>query len=233
MRLGLGAVVIVLCCHLVTGCATTAPAPSWRSRAMSLIEDVGRHDGAKLFPQEYRSLLEAFEHGEAILRVKDDEQQADPHFLLAVQKGELLAGEMRQLRERQKEEQRRLAAEAAARAEEERLMREAALAEARLREQESKEQAAAEAAAKAKQQDTARAPASLPMSYTVRRGESLPQIAGRSEIYNDSSLWPLIYRANRDQIRDPKRLWPGQALSIPRHFSRDDANEARRFSGKK
>jgi nucleoid-associated protein YgaU len=72
-----------------------------------------------------------------------------------------------------------------------------------------------------------------PAAYTVRRGETLPQIAARSEIYNDSTLWPLIYRANRDQIRDPKQLWPGQVLRIPRHFSRDDALEAKRFSNRR
>ena len=73
----------------------------------------------------------------------------------------------------------------------------------------------------------------VPTSYTVRRGETLPQISARTEIYNDPTLWPILYRANRDQIRDPKRLWPGQVLVIPRNFSRDEATEARRYSNKK
>ena len=76
-------------------------------------------------------------------------------------------------------------------------------------------------------------PPPLPTSYTVRRGETLPQISARTEIYNDSTLWPIIYRANRDQIRDPKRLWPGQVFVIPRNFTRAEADEARRYSNKK
>ena len=79
--------------------------------------------------------------------------------------------------------------------------------------------AAAEAAAAAKAKASPKeAPVQLPSTYTVRRGETLPQIAGRTEIYNDATLWPLIYRANRDQIRDPKQLWPGQVLTIPRRY---------------
>ena len=113
-----------------------------------------------------------------------------------------------------------------------RLMREAAEAELRLREQELRA-AARDAEAAARIEAPKEAPQPQAISYTVRRGETLPQIAARTEIYNDSSLWPLIYRANRDQIRDPKQLWPGQILKIPRHFSRDEALEAKRYSGKK
>jgi nucleoid-associated protein YgaU len=31
----------------------------------------------------------------------------------------------------------------------------------------------------------------------------------------DPTLWPLLYRANRDQIKDPSLLYPGQRLTIP------------------
>jgi hypothetical protein len=72
-----------------------------------------------------------------------------------------------------------------------------------------------------------------PSSYTVKRGETLPQIAARPMIYGDPTLWPLIYRANRDQIRDPRRLWPGQTLRIPRNVGRDEMAEARRFAQEK
>ena len=54
----------------------------------------------------------------------------------------------------------------------------------------------------------------------------MPQIAARPEIYNEAGLWPLIYRANRDQVRDPYQLWPGQVLKIPRSYSREEAVEA-------
>jgi nucleoid-associated protein YgaU len=111
-------------------------------------------------------------------------------------------------------------------------MLQAAEAEERLREQEQS-RAARETQAAESVKSGSPAKENQNAVHTVRRGETLPQIAARSEIYNDASLWPIIYRANRDQIRDPKQLWPGQVLKIPRNFSRDDAKEAKRFSGKK
>jgi nucleoid-associated protein YgaU len=49
--------------------------------------------------------------------------------------------------------------------------------------------------------------------HVVRAGESLSTIA-RSEL-GSLGLWPLIYRANRDRIKDPTRIYPGQRLTIP------------------
>ncbi|MDN5353710.1 MAG: hypothetical protein PWQ09_466 [Candidatus Cloacimonadota bacterium] len=53
-------------------------------------------------------------------------------------------------------------------------------------------------------------------SYTVVRGDWLSKIAGYSFIYDDYSKWPIIYRANRDQIKDPNLIYPDQVLKIPR-----------------
>lgn len=53
-------------------------------------------------------------------------------------------------------------------------------------------------------------------SYTVVRGDYLSKIAGYSYIYNDSSKWGIIFRANRDQIRDPNVIQINQVLKIPR-----------------
>ena len=49
--------------------------------------------------------------------------------------------------------------------------------------------------------------------HVVQPGETLSQIAAR--FAGNPGLWPLLYRANRDQIKDPARLYPGQALRIP------------------
>jgi len=226
---------ILLCCILQLA-ACSAPEPTWRNRAAPLVEELGRQDAVKLFPQEYRSLLEAFEHGEAVFHVKEDDQEADTYYQLAFQKAERLRSELRLARQRVAEEERQQAIAAARKLEEDRLMREAAEAELRLLKQQEgikpveteREQTALPSKPVVKEPKQ-----QLPSSYTVRRGETLPQIAGRSEIYNDSSLWPIIYRSNRDQISDPKRLWPGQVLVIPRHFSHDAAVGARRYSGRK
>lgn len=50
-------------------------------------------------------------------------------------------------------------------------------------------------------------------SYTVQGGDSLSRIAQR--IYGDGNRWRDIYNANRDQISDPDRIYPGQVLVIP------------------
>lgn len=231
----LHAVCILLLSVLLAACS--APVPTWRSKTAPLVDDLGRRDAPTMFPQEYRSLLETFEHGEALYHVREDDKGADLYYRLAFQKAEMLQSEVRREKkrlaaEKQKrasENQQRLA-ELAAKAAEEKLMRAAAEAELRLRAQELAHSAEV---LKPEQKKPKEIIPSLPTSYTVRRGETLPQISARSEIYNDSTLWPIIYRANRDQIRDPKQLWPGQVFVIPRNISRDEAVEARRFSNKK
>lgn len=226
--------ILLLSVLLLAACSSTVP--TWRGKVAPLVEELDRQNASQLFPQEYRNLLETFEHGEAIYHVRSDDKEADTYYQLAIQKAELLRSQLRSLKQRLAEEERQRVLLLAAKAEEERLMREALEAEKRLREQEriQAEEAAKAAAAALQKKTIPKEPQQqLPSQYTVRRGETLPQIAGKAEIYNDSSLWPLIYRSNRDQIRDPKRLWPGQVLSIPRHFSHDDALEARRYSNKK
>lgn len=49
--------------------------------------------------------------------------------------------------------------------------------------------------------------------YTVVEGDSLSRIAKRC--YGRASGWPAIYDANRDQLSDPDRIYPGQVLKIP------------------
>jgi nucleoid-associated protein YgaU len=49
--------------------------------------------------------------------------------------------------------------------------------------------------------------------HVVQPGETLWQIA--ANLTGHASRWPEIYRANRDQIKDPSRLYPGQRLAIP------------------
>jgi nucleoid-associated protein YgaU len=62
--------------------------------------------------------------------------------------------------------------------------------------------------------------------YTVAGNETLWLIAARQEVYGDPLLWPLLYRANRDQIRDPRQIHAGQVLDIPRNISASDRQDA-------
>lgn len=50
--------------------------------------------------------------------------------------------------------------------------------------------------------------------YVVAAGDSLWIISGRPEIYGNPYLWPLIWDANVDAIKDPNRLRAGQRLKI-------------------
>lgn len=61
----------------------------------------------------------------------------------------------------------------------------------------------------------------------VRAGETLSNIAARKEVYGDPLLWPLVYKANRDQIKDPRTIFPGQTLTIPRDKSDQEKEIAR------
>jgi len=64
-------------------------------------------------------------------------------------------------------------------------------------------------------------------SYHVTTEESLWEIASRDETYADGTLWPLLYKANRDQIKDPRKVYPGQTLAIPRGASQQELDAAR------
>lgn len=64
-------------------------------------------------------------------------------------------------------------------------------------------------------------------SYQVTTEESLWDIAARENVYADGMLWPLLYKANRDQIKDPRKVYPGQTLTIPRSATSKELEEAR------
>jgi len=51
-------------------------------------------------------------------------------------------------------------------------------------------------------------------TYRVVRGDSLPEIAARKDIYGDARQWKRI--ANANGIRDPRSLRVGRVLKIPR-----------------
>ena len=55
-----------------------------------------------------------------------------------------------------------------------------------------------------------------PTSYRVKRGDCLWYIAGYEFIYNDPFKWPVIYKANKDKIKDPDLIYPMQVFAIPR-----------------
>jgi LysM repeat protein len=70
--------------------------------------------------------------------------------------------------------------------------------------------------------------------YIVKKGDSLWTIAKYKDIYGDDFLWPIIYKANKEQIKNPNMIYPGQKLKIPRDgFSMDDIKKSRKKAGAK
>ena len=57
------------------------------------------------------------------------------------------------------------------------------------------------------------APAPSGRSYTVVKGDSLSKIA--KQFYGDAQKWRKIYEANRDEIKNPDLIYPGQTFTIP------------------
>jgi nucleoid-associated protein YgaU len=204
----------------LAGCASQPPL--LRDQALATLEQVKGKGGATLLPAEYKSLGDAFEKGEALLKAGEGED-AESYYYLVLQKGSLLEKEVHEEKAR-RVEAARLAQELKRKEEERR-----AAQEARRR---ARAQAEALSLAQKEASKSGKAQKERPQvySYTVRRGETLPLIASQPEVYSDRNLWPLIYRANRDQISDPRHIWPGQVLQIPRKFGRDEIAEAHRYA---
>ncbi len=49
--------------------------------------------------------------------------------------------------------------------------------------------------------------------YEVKPGDSLSKIAKRH--YGDANSWNRIFEANKDVVKDPNKIFPGQKLRIP------------------
>lgn len=63
-------------------------------------------------------------------------------------------------------------------------------------------------------------------SYSVIRGDNLWNISGKSDVYADPYQWPLIYKTNRDKIKDADLIYPGQVLDIDQNASASEIDAA-------
>jgi len=53
------------------------------------------------------------------------------------------------------------------------------------------------------------------INYTVVKGDHLWGIAKKKEHYGNGFAWPIIYKANREQIKNPDLIYPKQTFKIP------------------
>ncbi len=76
-------------------------------------------------------------------------------------------------------------------------------------------------------------------TYTVgtwaRNRDCLWNISKKPDIYNNAWMWPKIWQGNRDQIKDPDVIHPGQKLQIPqgKELTADEKSAARKYYARK
>ena len=61
--------------------------------------------------------------------------------------------------------------------------------------------------------DTLTAPAAAEF-YTIKSGDSLSKIA--KQYYGDAMKYPMLFEANREVIKHPDKIYPGQQIRIPK-----------------
>jgi nucleoid-associated protein YgaU len=55
-----------------------------------------------------------------------------------------------------------------------------------------------------------------PSTYTVLPNDWLRKISKRTQVYSAEDQWKRLYSGNRDKIRNPNLIYPGQVLLVPR-----------------
>ena len=88
------------------------------------------------------------------------------------------------------------------------------------------EPAAVEPAPAPAPEPVAPAPEPTTMNYEVVKGDNLWNISGKPDVYADPYQWPLIYKANSDQIKDADLIYPGQVFTIDTAPSAGDVDAA-------
>ena len=66
--------------------------------------------------------------------------------------------------------------------------------------------------------------------YIVVTGDTLWGISGMEITYKDNFLWPLIFKANRDQIKDPDLIFPRQDLRVDRNPTQEERNHSKQMA---
>jgi nucleoid-associated protein YgaU len=211
---------------ITSGCSTGFS--HWRQDAVAIVDLVRIKGAETVFPDEFKSAEDSLAKGEALLHA-DEREDADSYFQLAWTKGKLLEDGLDAERLRMAEAARLKEESEKSELDRQRLLREKQSPV--LMEQPSSFHTAENV--KKIESHRLSKDKSLPAYHTVMRNETLPKIAALSDVYGDQMLWPLLYRANRDQIRDPAHIWPGQVLRIPRNLNNEEIAEARRYSQEK
>lgn len=52
-----------------------------------------------------------------------------------------------------------------------------------------------------------------PRFYTIKSGDTLSKIA--KQYYGDAMKYPKLFEANKEVIKDPDKIYPGQVIRVP------------------
>jgi hypothetical protein len=64
------------------------------------------------------------------------------------------------------------------------------------------------------------------MKYVVQKGDTMWGISSMGKIYQDPFQWPLLFKANRDQVVDPDIIEVGQSFDVRKDFGADEVTDA-------
>jgi nucleoid-associated protein YgaU len=67
-------------------------------------------------------------------------------------------------------------------------------------------------------------------TYTVNSKDNLWDIAAKPEVYGNSDMWPLLWKANKDKINKPDDIATGLSLTIDRSASSESVAAAIKHS---
>lgn len=66
--------------------------------------------------------------------------------------------------------------------------------------------------------------------YVVKPNDCLWKIAGKPTIYDDPFQWPLLFKANRDEIQDPDLIYPRQVFKVEKNLPSVEVTEAEKLA---
>jgi hypothetical protein len=64
------------------------------------------------------------------------------------------------------------------------------------------------------------------IKYVVQKGDTMWGISSMGKIYSDPFHWPLLFKANRDQVEDPDVIEVGQSFDVRKDFGSDEVTDA-------
>lgn len=176
-------------------------------------------------PEQFQAAERALKEGQTLLLAGDAASlvEADYHAAVAAAtaKSALATSKLSADLEKVQTEAQAAKQEAErARAETERLQPQVRTAEETARAAQARAEQTAAQVADLQRQVAAATPPATPLAaytrYVVKKGDTLPKIAARPEIYGDTGQWQRIYDANRDVIGRDRKLKIGQVLMIPK-----------------